>query len=75
MAWMGIKTSLPGFGLALGVAAIVFYIPLPLFANFVLAILLYCAGAWLVGVVNRSDVARVRQLVLDGLVAMRLRAA
>jgi PST family polysaccharide transporter len=75
MALMGIRTSLPGFGLALGVAAIVFYIPLPFFANFMLAILLYCAGAWLVGVVNRSDVARVRQLVLDGLVAMRLRAA
>jgi O-antigen/teichoic acid export membrane protein len=75
MAWLGIQTSIPGFILALGVAGIVFYTPLPFPAKFVLAILLYCAGAWLMGVVNRSDVERIRQLVSDGLVAMRLRAA
>lgn len=75
MTLLGLRTSIPGFALALSVAAIVFYIPLPLFASFSLAILLYCAGAWILGVVNRSDFERVRQMLADGLTAIRARAA
>jgi O-antigen/teichoic acid export membrane protein len=63
LAWLGLRTSLPAFLLALGVAGALALSPLPLLLNIVAGIVLYAAGAWLTGVVDRDELERLWRLV------------
>jgi PST family polysaccharide transporter len=63
LAWLGFRIALPPFLLALVVAGVVSYAPLPSILKLVAGILLYAVGAWLTGIVRRSDIEMLRRLI------------
>jgi hypothetical protein len=63
LTWLGLQISLLAFALSLGVSGVLTLSPLPLLLNLVLGIMLYGAGALLIGVIRRDELERLWRLM------------
>jgi len=71
MAWLGFRILAPPCFLALFITALLKMIPLPGFFSFVTAVTLYGLGAWLLGIVRRSDADQALRLMGNQLVLFK----
>jgi polysaccharide transporter, PST family len=63
LAWLGFRILAPPCALALFITGVLKMVPLPGFVGFLAALALSGLGAWLFGIVRKSDVDQLAQLV------------
>lgn len=63
MAWTGLRISIPPLLLALPIAIVFLGLPLPVFVELSVIVTAYGLGAWAMGIVKRSEIDRMGQLI------------
>jgi len=75
MAWVGVRISIRPFLLALPIALVFLGSPLPVFVKLPVIAVGYGLGAWMMGIVQRSEIERMRQLIGRNLAFVRAHAS